>query len=341
MDTAATRSVEEIEAALTENSEDLQVELARALFDRYVFEAGPDEDLERVAQIAQQTPSSLLRYERGYLALLDGDDAVAIDHFRGRAVEVSNSNGDPFTSDELWDWIEPLFEIAPDEVFEGLADGFSAGWPDSPMVATLRALAKENDATALELLQAALAKDPKFWIANYEAGNRYLSLKDYGTAREYLQRAIESETAADLAEIWFSLAWCAGKLKLLEEEANEYRSCLELDPDFPFARNNLGWSLFKASKYDDAIPIFRAAIERGNDGKLPLRNLARVLIHTRRFDEAVEVLKSDTRGGKITAHSRRELEKIERLRNTNRIVDASSDSIEGETGIARPSRRES
>jgi tetratricopeptide (TPR) repeat protein len=84
------------------------------------------------------------------------------------------------------------------------------------------------------------------------------------------------------------MAWCLGKLKRFKEEEMHLRRCLEIDPKFPCALNNFGWSLYKQRDFEAALTIFEDAIKRGNDGKYPLRNRAQTLEKLGRFEEAIQ-----------------------------------------------------
>ena len=98
-----------------------------------------------------------------------------------------------------------------------------------------------------------------------------------------------------------------------KKAANAYRACLELDPDFKFARNNLGKSLMRAMKYDEAVEVLREAVERGQDGDEPRQNLAKALRRLGRYAEAAQVLNPDTQRGK-----RYEVGKRKHKRNRDR-----------------------
>jgi tetratricopeptide (TPR) repeat protein len=308
-------SVEDLEKALASDTTniDTRMDLVWALFDRFLYEDGPETDLNRVSDLLDESTGDKLLYERAYLAYINGDDSAGLKRLREAATLASQGSVDPFTSEDLWKWIEPLNGIAPAEVFGVSADAFATAWPNSAMVATLKALHAPDDASALSFYLEALRVDENYWLAAEGCADAYANLKDWGKAHEYYKRALASDVASESPDLWFDAAIAQGKLKLFDEEAESYRKCLELDPDYPYARNNLGWALLKARRNEEAVPVFQEAIERGNDGKYPLRNLADALKRLGRYQEAIEVLQKDLHGGRLTARARAQIAKLEML----------------------------
>lgn len=308
-------TVDELEKALAPDPTNLLTrgDLVEALFDRFLFEDGPEADLKRVQELLKEAPDDKLLYERAYLSFVNGNDAVGLQKLREAATQVSQAPSGPFTSDELWEWITPLDAIAPAEAFEVMADAFSAAWPDSPVVLTLKALAAADNASALDSYLKALQVDGNYSLAAIGCADCYANSKDWVTASEYYRRALASDTAAESAELWFDAAVCQGKLKRYPEEAESYQKCLELAPDYPFARNNLGWALMKAGGNQEAVPVLLEAITRGNDGKYPMRNLANALEKLGRYEEAVEVLNGDKFHGQLTVTAKRNIARLEAL----------------------------
>jgi tetratricopeptide (TPR) repeat protein len=311
------RSVEELEIALRFNPTDSETEyaLAQALFDKFAYEGGGPETLDRMREIVARAPADRLRYERAFVALLNEDDQLALQQITGFGTDVSTRDRAPLDVEELWDWIDPMLDIAPAEFYTAFADGLAVGWPDSPPVLTLKGLGENDAATRLKYFQAALEKDDGFWVADYGAGDAWFELKEWTKAKDSYLRALRSETATYIPEIHFALGFCYGHQKQSQAEAEAYRKCLELDPSYPDARNNLGWSLLKAGLYEEAIPVFKDSIEGGNDGKRPLRNLAEALKRLERYDEAIAILQQDTIKGRVTSYSRHKIEEIQALQS--------------------------
>jgi len=99
--------------------------------------------------------------------------------------------------------------------------------------------------------------------------------------------ALEEEDAQDDSELHFDYAWSLAKEKRTEEAALEYKKCLDLDPDRPNVRNNLGLELYRQGKLTAALEMFELAIQYGLDGRFPLQNKARCLHKLKRYQEAI------------------------------------------------------
>lgn len=329
-------TVEELEEELKADPAnlDMQEDLAWALLRRYIFEGSPEQDIERLKRLLVEMPTDRALFERGYIAWLNHDDNDAVDKLCKHAIQISGATNEPMMSDELYsDWVFPFRTTAPEGLWERLTEAFSHTWPDSAVVYTLRGMAEDNSATAVDYFVQALEKVESFWLAAYQCALAYTEQKNWRAARGYYSRALKSEIAALLPDLHFDLACCYGKIKQYEDELQAYKACLELDPDYPYARNNLGWSLMKARKYEEAVVVFREAIQRGNDGKYPLRNLARALRRLGRFSEAIEVLRQDVHRGAVTGTAQKQIGELEALLQMQAAgeqlpVDATSDEME-------------
>jgi tetratricopeptide (TPR) repeat protein len=225
-----------------------------------------------------------------------------------------------------------------------LADALNQVHPGSPSALTLQGFAKleDNIEGAIGDFVCALEIDENFWLAAWWCGLAYQQENNWQAARNYYCRALRSEVAQQMPDIHFYRAWCSGKLKDLQGEEKYYRACLELDPDYPYARNNLGWSLNKQGKYEEAVKVFEEAIKRGNDGKYPLRNKVGALVKLGRFREAIETLQQDTsKKGELTKSTRKEIARVEKLiakQGKGQIPPEQDIEIEKGLGEAPPSK---
>ena len=172
---------------------------------------------------------------------------------------------------------------------------------------------------AVDSFAAALEAEPTYWYAELNLGCIYGDRKNWRAAKACYEQAwthaVADPTASTerKAGIHFELAQCCSRVKDHEATQAAYRTCLELVPDFPYARNNLGWSLVRSGKYEEAVEVFEESLRRGNDGKYPLRNLARALRKLKRYAEAIEILQQDTRGGSLTKSAKKEIEELKAL----------------------------
>ena len=172
---------------------------------------------------------------------------------------------------------------------------------------------------AVDSFARALEAESTFWYAAVNLGDIYLGRKNWKAARAYFEQAIPHAAADPIwgteakAGLYFDLAWCCSKTKDHEATQAAYKACLELDPDFRYARNNLGLSLIRSGKNEEAVEVLQESLRRGKDGKYPLRNLARALRKLKRYAEAIEILQQDIRGGSLTKSATKEIEELKTL----------------------------
>ena len=317
-------SVEELDAKLKEmpNDLDLKKKLASALVWRYLYgteeqEPRNEADIKRVREITKSLPEDVALYPRAYLAYLDGKETELITYLVKVAQQEERTR--PFTSAELLSAFILPFENSPKlllRLADRLADALNQVHPKSPPALTLRGFVKseDNPEGAINDFVCALEIDEDFWLAAWWCGSAYEQENNWQAACNYYHKALRSEVAQQMPDIHFDLAWCLGKLKDLQGEEKSYRACLELYPDCPNARNNLGWSLNKQGKYKEALEVFEEAIKRGNDGKYPLRNKIGVLVKLGQFQEAIKTLEQDTdKKGELTRFARKEIARIREL----------------------------
>lgn len=96
--------------------------------------------------------------------------------------------------------------------------------------------------------------------------------------------------------VYWMLAWARGKVKNLTDEEEYYRKSYELAPDIPFTLNNLGYSLYRQKKYEEALEIFEKCLREKVDLSYAGNNCVRVLIALGRNADAKKFVKSG--GGK-------------------------------------------
>jgi tetratricopeptide (TPR) repeat protein len=120
-----------------------------------------------------------------------------------------------------------------------------------------------EDNAAIDFFLHALRLDENYWIAAMGCADAYANLKDWAKSLHYHKQALKSDIASEFPGLWFNRAIVEGKLKLYEDEVRSFRKCLELDPDYPAATNNLGWALVKAGNSEEAVPVLQRAVEEG------------------------------------------------------------------------------
>jgi tetratricopeptide (TPR) repeat protein len=318
-------SVKELEAKIKASPNDIKLkkDLARAIINRYLFGEGEslpgnEADIKQLRKLIASLPTNVAPYARAYLAYLDHNEENTLDWLIKWAVytEQEEQNPPPLNSGELYFYIILPFTEVSKGFWSKLTEKLDQLWPGFAVVLALQGYEKirQNEAEeAIDYFVRALEEDENYWIAAWECAIIYFNEKNWEAAAGYYYDALKVPIAQELPDIHFGLAWCLGKLKQYKEEEKHYRSCLELDPDYPFARNNLGWSLLRQGKTEEALELFEESIKRGTDGKYPLYNKARALKKLGRFSEAIEVWKKTSSRGKLSKWVQEEIFRLQKM----------------------------
>ena len=169
-----------------------------------------------------------------------------------------------------------------------------------------------------------------YWLASWDLGEVNLIQKNWQAALQYYEKSLDAEMARTIPQLRFDAALCAGKLGEHTKEEKHYRACLDLDPEFPYARNNLGWSLYRQSRLEDALATFDDCILRKVDGSDPKINRARTLERLGRLSEAIEAWKQTGRGGRLSKHAQEQIAKVQARLNRGEAIPEGDD--DGEDG---------
>ena len=126
-------------------------------------------------------------------------------------------------------------------------------------------------------------------------GEQYYEKKMWRNAIAYFEKATEDGFCMllSLMNIYFSTAWCYGKIKDTRQEECYYRKCVEIDREAPFVLNNLGYCLFKQKKYKAAKELFEECLEKKLDLQFAANNYVRVLIALGRNKDAKAFIKKE------------------------------------------------
>lgn len=169
-------------------------------------------------------------------------------------------------------------------------------------LAGLGRVANERDdpKVAIERLERALELQPQATILHHQLGLAHRAAGDLERAREHLLQNRQGEVAmpdprmdrlklliqgADVHLKRGNLALEAGRL---EDAVREYRTALELDPDDPLVRYNLGFALVRQGDREEAKTLFRQAIELDPDYRNAHYNLAVALAEEGAWREAAK-----------------------------------------------------
>jgi tetratricopeptide (TPR) repeat protein/RecB family endonuclease NucS len=318
-------SIDEMEAGIKANPNDMKLKegLVDAIYERYVYgradaDAGDKKDLKRLRTLIKELPEPMAALHRAYISYVDKQYDEAVDWLSVR-VSAFAEKGDCFTGDELYgDLVYPFGDAKP-EFWKKLSESFDRIFPDSAAAYFLQGFASAYDTedadTQASCYKQALDKDQSYWMAAWKLGDIYRNEKNWQSAKMYYEKALQSEWPKDFPILYFNYSWCLGKLKLYVEEETQIRAGLNLEPEFDNARNNLGWSLYKQGKYQEALPIFDELIKFGADGKNPFHNKARCLKALKRYDEAIDAWRAVNPSGKLPAWITTEIFNLQKLIN--------------------------
>ena len=328
-------SVDELEDLLRESPDDLTLkeDLAAALVDRIVYgddRVGPgsEHDIERLREMLACLSSDKAVYARGYVAYLDFKDTEAVRWIMkyARGDDEGNAN-ESFSSDELYlDVIVPFSDVTQD-FWSELAVGLAALWPDTPAALVVAGYVNQDAnklAEASDCYDRALQKDADYWMAAWGLAEVHYFKKEWQAAAHYYERALQSELAREIPSLNFQAAYTYGALKKHTSAESYYRKCLENDPEFPSARNNLGWSLYRQGRFEEALAVFDECLALRIDGVHAQRNKARALARLGRFGDALEAWKQTEQDGRLSNQAQEQVDKLQAKINHGESCDAGS-----------------
>lgn len=117
-----------------------------------------------------------------------------------------------------------------------------------------------NDNNALIIIQKGLYEFPESTSLMNTMSLAYIHEKDYVLAEKWAKKVLEKDEILGC----FRLAYLASKQDRHQEAIKYYEKCLELDPNYSSAKNNLANSYRKVGRTDEALQLFREAARDGN-----------------------------------------------------------------------------
>ena len=117
------------------------------------------------------------------------------------------------------------------------------------------------------------------------------SYEDAVETYEYLLHEFP-DRRIDNASLFWRLAWGYGKIKDHISSEKYYREYIKIDSSYGWAYNNLGDSLFRQKKYDEAERMFRRSIGLLSS-KMPYENIVRVLRASGKLSEMREFVQNN------------------------------------------------
>ncbi len=267
---------------------------AGSLLDRCRCPEGCEADVQRLEQVLGQLPDDRCPYERGYVAYQRNRDGEAIDYLYRAAIEASRSLSAPVEGETLFRWILPFILDPLPELWRKLAEAFGEKWPDSAPVYLLLGYAElhsDNAGVAADNFAKALDVDETYWPASSELGNIHFDERAWQRALGCYKQAIRYAADDEKPILYFNLALAHLRLQQYKKAVVGFRECLELDPDFRYARGNLGKALMRSGKYEQAVEFLTEAVRCNADDEEPRKHLAKVLRRLGRYAEAAEVIR--------------------------------------------------
>jgi len=153
-------------------------------------------------------------------------------------------------------------------------------------------------------------------------GCDYFLMEDYGTADQWLTKAIDRNPGDAVAQYFLGRA--KYNLKRFDEAVRAFTECLKLDPQNVKAADNLGLSYVGLGKTEDALAAYRRAIAldtavpRTNPG--PYINLGTLLVENNRPSDAEQYLAQAVQITPADSRAHRELGKA--FLQLNRLEEA-------------------
>ena len=146
----------------------------------------------------------------------------------------------------------------------------------------------KNDEIIDSLLQVLQVND-SIYLAKELLGYTYYNMQMWNNALSYFEQyedVKDPESIFFLDTIYFWMAWCYGKKRDFQNEEIYYRKALNFFPQSEFALNNLGYSLYKQKKYDEAEKVFRECLQQKQDVRFAANNLVRTLLALGKIEQA-------------------------------------------------------
>lgn len=153
---------------------------------------------------------------------------------------------------------------------------------------------RKSDDDAVDKLTDFIRKYPGIITAREYLGLIYCNVKMWNNAIAMLESVKTPVVfATNMAEYYFTLGWCYGKIKDHKQEEKNYRRALEENKGYALALNNLGYSLYLQKKYLAAKEIFEQCLEEERDLPFAASNYVRTLVALGRNKDAKSFIKNN------------------------------------------------
>ena len=182
---------------------------------------------------------------------------------------------------------------------------------------------RASDDAAADKLTAYIQKYPSIIAAREYLGLIYTNAKMWNNAIASLESVEKPNIfAPNMAEYYFTLAWCYGKIRDYKNEESYYRKCLEENEYYAFAMNNLGYCLYKQKRFVEASAILKQCVEEERDQPLSASNYVKTLIGLGRNKDAKTFIKQSK-----CKLPKQLIDKVKRLPATNKRLSTKAPDI--------------
>lgn len=148
----------------------------------------------------------------------------------------------------------------------------------------------KTDDEMIDLLLPFAATHPALSLPKELLGFSYLGKRMWNNALACFTQVEGKSVLFYYADIAFQIAWCQGKLRHHRAEELAYRNCLEQEPGYANALNNLGYCLYKQKKYAEAITVFEQCLAEKRDLPFAANNYVRALLASGQYKTAQEFI---------------------------------------------------
>ncbi len=143
----------------------------------------------------------------------------------------------------------------------------------------------------IELLLPFVGAHPGFSVPKELLALAYYDAKLWDNAIACFQMVEDGPLFLSNTDIQFWLALSHGKTRDTKEEEACYRKCLEAAPEYPFAKNNLGYCLYRQKRYAEARGIFEECLRDKRDLPYAANNYVRTLLALGQYKTAREFVR--------------------------------------------------
>lgn len=177
-----------------------------------------------------------------------------------------------------------------------LANYAAKYYPESALELYCKSLyLQETPLEKLKLLEEVIKKEEGWVLAWMDEGDLYQGQKKWIQALEAYKRALEilgKEKNKDYDEyLFFQAAYVSDKRKDLDSAVDYYKKCIEKNPAYPYAQNNLGYCYSRQKRYGEAEPHLKYAVEHDENNRYACRNLYCVLERLHKTEELRNLVK--------------------------------------------------